>query len=131
MTGYAMAERFREFEASLSKDRGGFFLFALFLRDGSPNRWDVMVSAPWLPEDRPEAVRYLVDQIKERLSSKDLLGLSRIIVIDPDNAALRDFTRWFDVEHGRMEAHDTDFFGLTVRHAFIITSKAPPAPAAA
>ncbi|HEX5043781.1 MAG TPA: hypothetical protein VFV75_12795 [Candidatus Polarisedimenticolaceae bacterium] len=126
-----MAERFRGLEASLSLERGGFFLFALFSREGSPDRWDLMVSAPWLPEDRHEAVTYLVDQIKLRLSPQDLVMLSRIIVIDPANAALQDFTRWFDVEHGRMEAHDADFFGLTVRHAVIITSKAPPAPAAA
>ena len=131
MTGYAIAERFRELEASLSKERGGFVLFALFLRDGSPNRWDLMVSAPWLPEDRNETVNYLVEQIKSRLSAQDLVGLSRIIVIDPRNSALQNFARWFDVEHGRMEAHDADFFGLTIRHAFIITSKAPPAPAAA
>jgi hypothetical protein len=33
--------------------------------------------------------------------------------------------------HGRVEVKDSSFFGLSVKHAYIITSKRPPAPAAA
>jgi hypothetical protein len=35
------------------------------------------------------------------------------------------------IEHGGVEVRDSNFFGLPVKHAFIITSKRPPAPAVA
>ena len=90
-----------------------------------------MVSAPWAGEDRPSVVDYLVSQIKSRLGAQVLMYLSQIVVINPENPALQALNRTIQVEHGRVEVRDTDFFGRTVKHAYIITSQRPQAPAAA
>lgn len=36
-------------ERELSERYGEFNLFALFQRKNSPNRWDLLVAADWLP----------------------------------------------------------------------------------
>lgn len=131
MTLFELTEKFAELESHVAEEKGPFVFFALFLREGAPNRWDVMVCAPWAsPHDR-DVTKYFVHQIKSLLGSETLIMLSRIVVLDPDHAAVEEVNREIQVEHGRVEIRDRDFFGQTVKHAYIITSKRPPAPAVA
>jgi hypothetical protein len=101
------------------------------MREDAPDRWDLIVSAPWAGGDKRRTVDYFVNQIKSRLGEQVLLGLSRIVVVDPENAAVQAFNRAIRIEHGRLEVKDSSFFGLPLKHAYIITSRRPPAPAAA
>jgi len=89
------------------------------MREDVPDRWDLIVSAPWLGEDKRAGVSYLVAQIKSRLGEDDLVNLSRIVLIDPKDVAVQNLNRAIQVEHG-------NFFGLPIKHAFIVTSKRPP-----
>ena len=131
MTTAEITEKFTELEAHIAEERGPFALFALFMREGAPNCWDLIVSAPWAGDDTPSVVDYFVSQIKSRLGAQVLIYLSQIVVINPENPALQALNRTIQVEHGRVEVRDTDFFGQTVKHAYIITSQRPQAPAAA
>jgi hypothetical protein len=131
MTLIELIEKFAELESQISAERGDFALFALFMREDAPDRWDLIVSAPWAGGDKRSTVDYFVTQIKSRLGEQVLLGLSRIVVVDPENAAVQAFNRAIRIEHGRLEVKDSSFFGLPLKHAYIITSRRPPAPAAA
>jgi len=108
---------------------GDFTFFALFMREDVPDRWDLIISAPWVGEDKQGAVDYLVAQIKSRLGKEHLTCLSRIVPADPDHVAVQDLNRAIQVEHGNVEVRDSNFFGLEIKRAHIITSKRPPAPA--
>ena len=130
MTVAELTEKFAELESQIAEEKGGFVLFALFMREDAPDRWDLIVSAPWVGGDKRSAVNYFVSQIKSRLGEQDLTNLSRIVVIDPDDVAVEALNRAIQIEHGKVEVRDSDFFGLPVKHAYIITSKRPPAPAA-
>ena len=131
MTGQELSEKFRDLESRIAEDKGGFALFALFMREDVPDRWDLIVSAPWVGTNKREAVDYFVEQIKSRLGEQDLTSLARIVVVDPEDAAVKSLNRAVQIEHGGVEVRDSNFFGLPIKHAFIITSKRPPAPAAA
>jgi hypothetical protein len=131
MTTAELTEKFTELEAHIAEERGPFALFALFMREGAPNCWDLIVSAPWAGEDTRSVIDYFVSQIKSRLGAQVLIYLSRIIVINPQDSAIQALNRSIQVEHGRVEVRDSDFFGLTVKHAYIITSQRPQAPAPA
>lgn len=106
-------------------------LFALFMREEVPDRWDLIVSAPWLGEDRQDAVDYLVQEIKSRLGDQELLRLSRIVVADPQADGVRALNVLVQVEHGSVDVQDTTLLGLFVKRAHIITSKRPAEPAIA
>src|SRR5262245_5686272 len=126
-----LIEKFRDLEARVAEAKGSFALFALFMREDVPDRWDLMVSAPWIGADRRGAVDYFVDQIKQQLGEEALTTLARIVVVDSEAQAVRALNALVDIEHGGVEVRNTDIFGLSIKYAFIITSKRLPTPAAA
>jgi hypothetical protein len=131
MTERDLPERFRKVESRIAEEKGAFVLFALLMREDAPDRWDLVVAAPWVGEDKHGAVDYFVEEIKSQLGAPDLTSLARIVVLDPEDAAVQALNRAVQIEHGGVEIRDSSFFGLPVRHAFIITSRRPSAPAAA
>jgi hypothetical protein len=130
MTLTDLKERFTRLESHIAKERGDFALFALFLREEVPDRWDLIAAAPWVVGNRQKATEYFISKIKSVLGSQDLMHLSRIVLVDPDHADVADLNREIAVEHGAVEVKDTTFSGLAVKHALIITSKRPAAPVA-
>ena len=121
--------KFAQLESDVAAERGDFALFALFLREDVPDRWDLIVSAPWV-SDQKAALGFLVDKIKSDLGPGELTQLSRIVFVDPADPAVQNLNRTIQVEHGSVEVKDSNFFGLAVKHAFIITSKRPQATVA-
>ena len=119
-------EKFAALEASIAEEKGAFVFFALFMREEVPDRWDLIVSAPWVGDDNRAAVDYFVAQIKSKLGAQELINLTRIVVIDPENEAMQKLNRVLETEHGSVEVRDNYFFGLLIKRAFIITSKRPP-----
>ncbi len=117
-----LVEKFIAVEKEIAEEKGGFTLFALFLREGSPDRWDVVVSAPWFGNDEKSVLDYLVMKLQSHLAPEELIKLSRIVVLEPDNPGVKDVNKAVNVEHGRVEMFDVDFFGLDIEHAYIITS---------
>lgn len=75
-------------------------------------------------------MQYFVDEIQPFLGPQNLIALSRIVVVDPNDAAVRALNRAISAEHGSVEVRDSNFFGLLVKHAYIITSKLQEAPVA-
>lgn len=118
-----MIDKFREIESSLSQEKGDFNLFALFLREDSANKWDLLVSADWVVGNKSDSLKIIAKKIQEHLDKKDLVNLSRIVLIEDDNPALDAFNRAISVEHGSAEIKESNFFGLQIKHAFIITSR--------
>ena len=125
MTLEELTDSFGRVESQVARDKGDFVLFALVLREDAPDRWDLVVSAPWAGDDKLRAVDYLVDQIKAILGPQYLTNLSRIVFVDPEQDAVQKLNRAIQVEHGNVEVRDRYFFGLPIKHASIITSKRP------
>jgi hypothetical protein len=130
MTSANFPANFSRLESQIAQEKGDFTLFALFMREDVPDRWDLIVSAPWVGDDKQAAVSYLVDQIKSRLGEQDLTQLARIVFLDPNSVAVQSLNRAIQIEHGNVEVKDSNFFGLAIKQAYIITSKRPPTPAA-
>ena len=129
MTIAEIVSKFASLESQVAQERGNFTLFALFMREDVPDRWDLIISAPWVINDKEDTIRYFVDRIKATLGDQGLTNLSRIVLVDPDDIAVQNLNRAIHVEHGSVEVRDSNFFGLPIKHAYIITSKRPPAPA--
>jgi len=122
-------------EREMAEERGAFSLFALFLREDAADQWDLVVSAPWISADKLAALKYIAGKVQQALRPDDFLKVARIVVIDEDNPALEALHRTIRVEHGTAEIRDSEFFGLPIKHAYLITSRpidgqASPQPAA-
>jgi hypothetical protein len=111
-----------EEERAMSQERGAFTLFALFLREDAPDRWDLLVAAPWIERDKKDGLEYVAKRLQRSLTAGELVLLSRIVIIEEDNPGLNALRQAFNIEHGRAEIRDSNFFGLPIKHAFVITS---------
>lgn len=118
-----ITEKLRALEQNIAAEKGSFLLFALFLREDAPDRWDLLVSAPWIPKNKNTALKYFSDKLIRTLSQNELLKLSRITIIESDEPALAALQQAMQIEHGLAEIKDSNFFGLTIKHAYIITSR--------
>lgn len=112
-----------DIEKNTSLEKGGYNLFALFLREDSPNKWEILVSADWITKDNSEALKYLAQKIQNSLAKEELLLISRIVIIDENNPALPALQQSIKIEHGTAEVKESNFFGLQIKHAFLITSR--------
>jgi len=125
-----LTDSFARLEAQIAKEKGDFALFALFLREYVPDCWDLIISAPWVVADRKGALDFFVNRIQSQLGAPALTDLSRIVFVDPQDVAVQNLNRAIHVEHGAVEVKDSNFFGLPIKHAYIITSKRPNASVA-
>lgn len=115
--------KFVELERTLSQERGEFSLVALFLREDASDKWDLIVAAPWIEVDRKEALAYITTQIQQRFNSEELARLSRVVLVDRSNPAVEAMNQAINCQHGQNEVRDSNFFGLQIKHAYIITSQ--------
>ena len=118
-----LVDKLRLLETEISQKKGDFSLFALLLREDSPNRWDLVVSAPWFWSDKKKTLDYLAKQLRSRLTSDEILSLSRIVLIEESNPGLHALQQAFHVHHTPTEFQDCNLFGLQIQHGYIITSK--------
>lgn len=115
--------RFIELERNISQEKGAFNLFALFLREDAQGKWDVVVAAPWAEEDKKSALSYLANKLQKEFMPNELIQLSRIVIVERSNPALPAINQAVRVEHSSTEVKDSNFFGLQIKHAYIITSQ--------
>ena len=120
-----LINKFVELERKISQEKGDFTLFALFLREDAPDKWDLVVAAPWIASDRSAAFYYITSQLQAKLNPEELTGLSRVTLIKQASPALDAINQTIRTNHRATEMKDSVFFGLPIRRAYIITSQNP------
>lgn len=118
-----LVNKFIELEQKLSAEKGGFSLFALFLREDAVDKWDLLVAAPWIELDRKGSLPYITKHIQTMFTPEELTRLSRVVLIQQTNPALAAINRAMGIEHGTAEVQNSNLFGLQIKHAYIITSQ--------
>ena len=116
-------EKLVSLERDIASEKGEFSLFALFLREDADDKWDLLASAPWLETDKRESLEYLVNQLRSRLKTQELLALSRIVLLEKGNPVLEAIHNAIRVKHGMAEVRDSIFFGVPIKQAYLITSE--------
>ncbi len=120
-----LVSKFSELEKEISIKKGAFTLFALFLREEAGDKWDLVVAAPWIEANRKEALSFMAKQTQAKFKPDELVNLSRIVLIDQNNPALDAINRTIKIEHGSVDVQSSNFFGLQIKHAYIVTSLRP------
>lgn len=116
-------EKFITIEKELSEEQGDFSLFALFLREDAADKWDLLVSADWIMYDKSASLKIISNKVQKHLGKKELINLSKIVLIKENNPALEALHNAVEVEHGKAEIQDRTLFGLQIKHAILITSR--------
>ena len=116
-------EKFRRVMEAVSAERGEFVLFGLFLREEAPNTWDLVISAPWLETGKLKALGEFVEKATAIVGKQELLTLSRIVTLNPNDPNLDALLQAVQVDNGPLELWHPDFFGLDIKHAYILRAK--------
>ena len=119
-------EKLALLEREVSDEKGEFSLFGLFLREDAQDedKWDLLVSALWLDDDKKEGLTYLANEIQERLEPNEILTISRIVVLERGDPILEAIHKAVNVKHGEVEVKDSNFSGVQITQACISTSSA-------
>jgi hypothetical protein len=116
-----IAEKMITVEQELASEYGDFTLFALFLRENSPGLWDVIVSAPWLDENKKEGMDKVVAKINAHLTKEELLRLTRIVIVEHDHPDLHELEHFEFAEATKLiEAKNDNLLGQDIKQAFFI-----------
>ncbi|HTU21417.1 MAG TPA: hypothetical protein VMG10_25495 [Gemmataceae bacterium] len=102
--------------------KGRLELLGLFLREDSPDLWDLVIAAPWLKADERASFEYVASELREALANEELAGLSRIVILEHGGAALQSFLESFRSHAGLADVHFVTEGGAIIRKAYIITA---------
>lgn len=125
-----IAEKLNELEREISNEKGDFTLWALLQRAGAQDRWDLVVSATWIENNDEEGLKYLTKKVSSRLDEKEILYISRIIILDRGNPILSKLQEKVKAQHGEIKhkpvsMQDLNLSGLEISYASISTSSSP------
>ena len=118
-----LLEKLKKIEKETSAEKGNYDLFALFLREESPGKWDILVAASWIKGNIEATLKYLAPKIQHSFTQNELLQISRMVIIEENNPELPGLQQDINIEHGSSEIKDATFFGLQIKHAIFITSR--------
>src|SRR5687768_6615690 len=110
-------------EKRLVAEKGPFDLFALFSSDNIEDKWDLIVSALWVQEEKKEALDLLSSQLLKNLSQSELLSISKIVPLDVYDPRVKDMQKVVEVEHGLKKIRHYKFYGFRVDTIYVITCK--------
>ncbi len=118
-----VVDKLKTMAKNMQADKGPLDLFGLFLRDDSPDLWDVVVAAPWLEADERESFVYIADLLGSHLSNEERFWLSRIVILDHGGAVLDSFLKEFGKCSGLAEVHYVTDGGAIIRRAYVIVAQ--------
>lgn len=117
--------KLKTIEQQLSQTKGRFWVFALLQREDSPGKWDLLVSATWLQEGDRQSLDHISAAIAREFDRDELLQLSRVVVLNPDNPVVQDLTTAFSQEHRLNFIQNITVNGMHFTQGVIITSRLP------
>ncbi len=84
-----LVEKFKPVIDDIEKEHGEITVFGLFLREDSFEKWDVIVSAPWLNPSSLESYSLINNEIQKFIKNGNLMKLSRIVILSSDNPLIK------------------------------------------
>ncbi|WP_353569874.1 hypothetical protein [Candidatus Albibeggiatoa sp. nov. BB20] len=118
-----LLKKFQKAAQQVSDLKGSFDLFGLFLREEAPNRWDLLISADWAKEDEAAAINLLIEYLRKELSDKEILLLSKIVVLDEYDSILNTTNQMTIMKDNIVTLSDTVFSGIPIKKAYILAAQ--------
>ena len=107
----------------ITEEKGKFTLFGLFLRDDAIDKWDLVISAPWLEEGKLKGLGEFVEKMASIVGEEQFLTLSRVVTLNHDEPSLKAILREVQADNDFVELKGSNLFGLPINHAYILQAK--------
>lgn len=109
----------------LGKEERPMLIFALFLRGDAPDRWDLVVSAPWLDSGNVDSYKNIATKVQDRLSTEEIVQLARVVILDVDDPVVAFLQDEYHVPNGTFKDVEnceplSQRFSFTIRRAYLL-----------
>lgn len=118
-----LSEKAASLASRIAAEKGGLSLLALFHREGAPDRWDLLVAAPWLETEKRRGLEYLARELQQTFESHDLLRLSRIVILVESDPIRRELRRLAQTEGEPVVLRGLTVGGLGIDEAIFFISR--------
>lgn len=120
-----IAKKLMNVAKTLKSGRGELELFGLFLREDS-DLWDVVIAAPWLRAAGRDSFDFVANKLREVLTDEELIGLSRIVILEHGEAVLTSLLEEFANKSGLMDVHFIAEGGAVIRKVYVLVACSMP-----
>jgi len=117
-----LLNKFCQVERQLSEQKGPFKLFALIELEEVPGQWDVVMSSKELPDRDMETLRFVVNKIYAIVSKKEIVKVSRVILLNVDEPFVTEMEQFLSKIHNPTEIFNCEIDHLKIKQAHIIVS---------
>ena len=119
----AIRQKLQQLVNTIEAERGPFTLFGVFMREDSPGRWDLVLSAPWLERGRLKALGQFVGLLEKAVGKEQVMSFSRIVTLNQDDRALDAIREAVGTAKPPLEKDGHNLFGLPIERAYILRVK--------
>jgi len=109
------------------EERGTVYLFALFEREETSGKWDIVLSTEWSDKEPTEAVWLISDALVPQLTPEELSALSRVFVAPSNDPEVENFVEIDQSEHvERFYASGFSFMDVPFRQVYVFRTRKTP-----
>lgn len=113
---------------ALEAEHKPMVLFALFMREESLQKWDIVVSASWLSSGDKSAYQLVVSKVQAALSPAELVQFSRVVILDVIDPVVSFLQSVCPLTNGGIKESPRDFstdpfsekFGFAISKAYVL-----------
>ncbi len=121
-------EKLKSVVHDLENEHSPISLFALFLREGSLEKWDIVICASWLKPSDKSAYIQVISKIQAKLNSSELVQMSRVVILDSADPVVSFFQEVCPVTNGGFKESPRDFsvepfsekFSFIIKKAYML-----------
>src|SRR5579871_6518443 len=109
---------------ALEKENAPLLICALFLREEPLEKWDFILSAPWLNRQEMQSYNIVSSKLQDFLNDSELFELSRIVILDPDDSVISYLQNLETISNGGYKELRADElsakFKFTIKRAYLL-----------
>lgn len=107
--------------------RGPVYLLALFEREETPGKWDLVLSSEWSDKERMAAVRLISDTLVPQLNPEELSALSGVFIAPSNDRSVEYLIEVDQSEHvEHFYGTGFEFMGVPIKQFHIFRTRKTP-----
>lgn len=120
-------KKIKEAIISLEKENQALLICAVFLREDSLEKWDIVISASWLDSRTIESYKIVSSALQKILNESELVQVSRIVLIDQNDPVVSYLQSLKTITNGGFEELEesdlSEKFRFDIRRAYLLRSQ--------
>lgn len=112
---------------ALEKEHSLFVICALFLREDPLEKWDIIISAPWLNPKEMDSYQIISSMLQKYLNESEFIQFSRIVILNQDDPVVSYLLNLETVANGGYKELRPDElsekFKFIIKRAYLLRSQ--------